>query len=90
MGDNRASLGGSVRQTLAPCGHPGTRVVGDYVHCPRCDVMPNRTQLDPSRYVMCPACRTLDVIQIAPRGNASWWKCNQCRFEFEPTAGNQP
>jgi hypothetical protein len=77
-------------QILAPCGHPGTPVVGDYVHCSRCDALPNRTALDPSRHLMCPACRTLDVVQLAPRGNAAWWKCNQCQLEFEPTRGNQP
>lgn len=80
----------TVTQVLAPCGHPGTPVVGSYVSCPRCDAMPDRDQIDPSRYIMCPACKTLDVVQLAARNNAPWWKCNKCKLEFEPTRGNQP
>lgn len=75
---------------LAPCGHPGERVVGDYVHCPRCDAMPDRDEFDPRRYIMCPSCKTLDVIQLANRNNRPWWRCMQCKLEFEPTKGNQP
>jgi len=75
---------------LAPCGHPGVPVVGNYVQCPRCDAMPNRDQVDPSRYVMCPACRTLDVARTVALGSVQRWSCNQCKLEFEPTVGNQP
>lgn len=72
---------------LAPCGHPGVCVVGSYVQCQRCDAMPNRDEIDPSRYIMCPSCRTLDV---AKTDAANWWQCNKCALKFVPTRGNQP
>ena len=75
--------------SLAPCGHPGIHVVGDYVHCPRCDALPNRDQIDPTRHVLCSRCRTLDVVKDAQKGGG-WWKCNQCGLSFVATRGNQP
>lgn len=71
---------------LAPCGHPGVPVVGNYVQCPRCDAMPDRDEIDASRHVMCPSCRTLDVA----KGSDGWWQCNKCALKFVPTKGNQP
>jgi hypothetical protein len=73
---------------LAPCGHLGVRVIGSYVQCPTCDAMPNRDEIDPSRFIMCPSpsCRTLDVVKMSN----GWWKCNQCALKFVPTRGNQP
>jgi len=56
---------GNGRKGIAPCGHPGEAVIGQYYQCPKCDV--NKLDYTPDweiktlEITKCPNCGSFDV-----------------------------
>ena len=69
---------GDGRKALAPCGHFGEHVVGQYVQCLECDAIPEEIDPEETPKLLfrdlfddeeCPKCRSLDIEEFVFHGS---------------------
>lgn len=71
----------NARSAIAPCGHPGHHVIGQYVECDqKCHTKVSEIGATPA-FLSCPSCTSFEIApfdEVSMAGYLNVWHCWKC------------